>query len=158
MVTIRRAREEDAAGICEAHTRSIREICSSHYSASEIAAWTARLVPGAHLPAIQTQVVFVASDEQGITGFGEFHPATGEIRAVYVHPRAVKKGVGAALLAALEDAARAAGVGAVHLVASLNAVGFYERAGFQVQGHSTLAMSPTVTIACVKMGKELTTA
>ena len=60
--------------------------------------------------------------------------AMGEVRAVYVHPDHARHGVGSALLAELEGYARGRGLDRLSLQSSLNAVGFYERAGYERVG------------------------
>ena len=57
--------------------------------------------------------------------------ATGEVRAVYVHPDFARRGVGSALLAELERRARDRGFETLVLTASLNAVPFYEHRGYE---------------------------
>jgi len=57
--------------------------------------------------------------------------ADAEVQAVYVHPEAAREGVGTALLAGLEGHAREFGADDAALHASLNAVGFYERRGYE---------------------------
>jgi putative acetyltransferase len=152
---IRRAREEDAGAVYEAHSRSIREVCSSHYNEEETRAWAGRLYPGVHVLSILSHDFFVAEDAQGIIGFSELIVDSGEVRAVYVHPRALRKGVGSALLSAVENVARLAGLTSLHLFGSLNAVPFYESAGYRIEKSSAIAITPDVTIACVIMKKKL---
>lgn len=155
MVTVRRAREDDADELFDVHIRSIREVCSSHYSERETQAWAGRLFPGAHLPGIRSHDFFVAEDAEGLVGFSELVAEESEVRAVYVHPRALRAGVGSALLYAVEDAARAAGLSSLRLSASLNAVPFYQHAGYRIEYDSSLALNREVSIVCVEMRKEL---
>ena len=83
------------------------------------------------------------------------NPAGGEVEAVYVHPSATRRGVGLKLLTTLEARAREAGLESLHLCASLNAVEFYERAGFARQELTSHRLANGVEIACVLMSKEL---
>jgi len=155
MIQIRRAEEADLGGICEAHTRAIREVCSSHYTPAEIEAWAGRLFPGVHGEAIRSNEFFVAVEGSSILGFGQLNLETEEVRGVYVHPAAVRRGVGSLLVAELERRARSAGLLKLHLDASLNSVSFYRHAGFQIDGHATHSFSGEVEIACVRMSKDL---
>jgi N-acetylglutamate synthase-like GNAT family acetyltransferase len=63
--------------------------------------------------------------------------------------------LGLTLLTTLETRAREAGLEALHLCASLNAVEFYERAGFAGQQFTSHRLANGVEIACVSMSKEL---
>ena len=155
VLAVRRAQDEDAQAIFEVHTRSIREICASHYSAAEVETWASRRPAGSHLTAIRSRECFVATDDAGIVGFGQLDLATGEVEAVYVHPRAVRQGVGARLLRTLEEVARVAGLSVLRLKSTLNALPFYEHAGFRIEAQATHRISPEVALACVEMRKEL---
>ena len=74
----------------------------------------------------------VAEAEDGsIVGFGEINIDAGEVEAVFVDPEFGRCGVGSQVLQALEELARRQGLTALVLDASLNAVKFYERAGYQ---------------------------
>lgn len=97
-------------------------------------------------PIGETDAAFVVAEVDGrVAGFGdvtgvdpndydvvaeERADATGEVRAVYVHPDFARRGVGSALLAELERRARDRGFETLVLTASLNAVPFYERRGY----------------------------
>jgi len=66
---------------------------------------------------------------------GQLEPGTvGTIGRMAVTAAARGRGVGAAVLARLEDLARERGLPAVELHAQLHAVGFYQRAGFAAFG------------------------
>ncbi|UZK67341.1 GNAT family N-acetyltransferase [Sphingomonas sp. M1-B02] len=76
------------------------------------------------------------------------------IRAFFVHPDHARRGVGAALLAASEAAAIAAGFGALELMSTLPGVAFYRRAGF-VPGEQILHRAGGVAIPFVPMRKRI---
>ena len=61
-------------------------------------------------------------------------PAVGSLGRLAVLKRARGLGVGAALVRAVEDAARVRGLTAVDLHAQTHALGFYERLGYQAYG------------------------
>jgi len=154
--SVRRARREDNEAIGRMHVASIRELCRAHYSPEEIEAW-ASAPRGAnfYVKAIKQKEFYVAEDDEEIIGFGTLNLAGGEVEAVYVHPAAIRRGVGLKLLITLEGRARAGGLKRVHLCASLNAVEFYERAGFERQHNTSHRLANGVEIACVLMSKEL---
>jgi predicted GNAT family N-acyltransferase len=61
-------------------------------------------------------------------------PSVGSLGRLAVTKAARGLGVGAALVRALEDAARARGLAAVDLHAQTHALGFYERLGYEAYG------------------------
>ncbi|MFJ6073435.1 GNAT family N-acetyltransferase [Streptomyces sp. NPDC093065] len=65
---------------------------------------------------------------------GDGDPAVGSLGRLAVTANARGLGVGAALVRAVEDAARARGLTAVDLHAQTHALGFYERLGYQAYG------------------------
>lgn len=153
--SVRRARHEDSEAIGRMHVASIRELCSEHYRPEEIDAWAAPREINFYVKAIEGKEFYVAEDDGEIVGFGTLNPAVGEVEAVYVHPAAVGRGVGSKLLSTLEARARESGLKSLHLCASLNAVGFYERAGFVRLRDTSHRLTNGVEIACVLMSKEL---
>jgi len=154
-VMTRRAQAEDRAAIWRVHTTSIRELAKSHYGSSDIEAWAGRLVPDGYLDPIATQEFVVAEMHRRVVGFGQLNVETAEIEALYVHPDAARRGVGTALLRALEERARQAGLTSVHLDASLNAVPFYARFGFTAVREARHSFASGAGIACMVMEKGL---
>jgi GNAT superfamily N-acetyltransferase len=65
-----------------------------------------------------------------VVGLGALDRDAAKIKRVYVVPGWQGHGIGRALMDALEDEARAAGIETIALEASLNAVAFYERIGY----------------------------
>jgi ribosomal protein S18 acetylase RimI-like enzyme len=153
--SVRRARREDDEAIRRMHVASIRELCRTHYRPEEIEAWAAPRGINFYVKAIEQKEFYVAEDEVGIIGFATLNPSGGEVEAVYVHPAATRRGVGLKLLSTLEERAREGGLKSLHLCASLNAVEFYERAGFERQHLTSHRLANGVEIACVLMSKEL---
>lgn len=126
--TIRQATAEDADRIHEVHTHSVRALCQDHYSPEQIARWLKHRTPQGYLSGIERGDMFVVVDGENIVGFG--HAIPGEVVAVYVAPAQAKRGVGRVILAEALMRARRGHKGAVRLDATLNAQGFYEKAGF----------------------------
>ena len=155
MFTIRKAKQEDKEPIWHVHVKAIRETCVSHYSQEVTRIWAERLRPEKYEEAIRSNEFFVAEENGTVVGFGELDQAGGEIQGLYVSPDVAGRGVGWKLLCTLEESARAFGLQSLHLTASLNAVSFYERAGFKSLGKMTKTLSPGVERASVRMFKEL---
>jgi putative acetyltransferase len=88
-------------------------------------------------------------------GWGRLDKNDGEVSAVYVHPDYAREGVGSKILDHLEGVACEHDIDRVHLLASLNAVPFYEAAGYEALGETLQETSGGVIIECVEMEKEL---
>jgi putative acetyltransferase len=88
----------------------------------DLASWEARLkgLPGFVAEAVGEPVGFMTID------------ATGYVDLAFVLPSAAGRGIGAALLAAVEDWARAQGVAEMHTAASLAARPFFAAHGWHV--------------------------
>ncbi|MFB6176824.1 MAG: N-acetyltransferase family protein [Halobaculum sp.] len=159
-VRVRTARPTDAEAVCTVHGDSVRGLGRSAYDDEQVAAWDHDRDPGDYpltelgvtfvVAEALGEVPTRASDSgesaeapppDGLLGFAEMRPDGGdyfervpddygEVRGVYVHPDAARSGVGTRLLERLERAARRAGRSGLGLHASCNAVGFYERAGY----------------------------
>lgn len=155
MFTVRRAREEDCEGIWRVHTRAVREISSSHYTPEETESWAGPREPENYVESIRSKQFYVAEEGGAVIGFGTLDYRQNEIEAVYVSPDAVRRGVGSAILRRLEERARALGLKSLKLDASLNAVPFYESAGYEAQKEMKHPLASGLEIGCVLMTKEL---
>lgn len=152
---MRCAGDADRQDIWTVHVRAIREVCSRSYSAEQIAAWAGLLSPDNYATAVQERVFLVAEDRGVVVGFGQLNPDNGEVEAVYVLPERQGEGIGRALLSSLEDSAREGGVATVQLSATLNAVVFYERAGYMQCGAAAHRLPTGVELPCVRMTKQV---
>jgi putative acetyltransferase len=156
MLTIRKARQEDKEAIWRVHGKAIRETCASHYPPEVIQIWAEGLRPEKYEKAIESYEFFVAEEDGVIIGFGELGQTVGEIQGLYVSPDVKARGVGWKLLSTLEERARAYGLESLRLTSSLNAVSFYERAGFKAVEELTQTLAPGVERGSVRMFKDLT--
>ena len=154
---VRRARPEDSEAIGRMHVASIRELCGGHYSAEKIEAWARPRKSEFYVKAIEGKEFYVAEEGAEIIGFGTLNQTNGEVEAVYVHPQAVRRGIGMKLLRTLEERACELGLRSLHLCASLNGIAFYERAGFVRQRDTSHRLPGGVEIPCALMFKELET-
>lgn len=130
MLTQRIAGEADLDAMWALRTRAFRITCASHYPPAVIAHVAAAPPPPRLAQLTHASGAVIAEENGCMLGFAILNVAASEIDAVFVDPSAGGRGVGAALLRTLEDMALAAGCSLLHLSASLNAVGFYESAGF----------------------------
>ena len=155
MFTVRRATEEDCEAILRVHSRAIREVAGSHYTLEEIEAWARPRKPEHYVESIRNEEFYVAEEDGAVIGFGTLNQKQGEIEAVYVSPEVVRRGVGKALLQELEEKAKDLGIKSLKMDASLNAVPFYESAGYESQKEMKHRLASGVEIGCVLMTKEL---
>ena len=156
MLNIRRARQEDCETIMSVHVAAVTGIHTDLYTPEEIQSWAAPKKPESYKESINNKEFFVADDNGVLLGFGVLNRDSAEVEAVYVSPSAGRRGIGLELLRQLEKSATALGLHVLRLNASLNAVPFYEKAGYVAQEKSTYRLSTGVEIACVPMFKMLT--
>lgn len=136
-LTIRPARPADAVAACEVLRRSIREICiADHRNDSAILeAWLANKTPETVRSWLTSSGGFsvVAEVDGHVVGVARVG-ANHKVALCYAVPEVLHKGVGKALLAALETEARANNVPALELTSTRTAHAFYLRNGFQDTG------------------------
>jgi GNAT superfamily N-acetyltransferase len=140
------------------HFDAVSGIRTALYTTEEIQAWAAPKKPESYEELIRTKEFFVAEEDEDIVAFGVLNQNSSEVEAVYVSPRAGRRGIGLKMLQKLEERARALGLDQLRLNASLNAVPFYQRAGYVGQEESKYRLSTGVEIACVPMVKAVTRA
>ena len=156
MLNIRRARPEDCQSIRTVHVAAVTGIRTDLYTPEEIQAWSIPKNLESYEESIRSKEFLVAEEDDAIVGFGVLNPESSEVEAVYVNPGAGRRGIGLDLLRKLEERARPLGLGALVLNASLNAVPFYEKAGYVALERSKYRLSTGVEIACVPMVKSIT--
>jgi GNAT superfamily N-acetyltransferase len=76
-----------------------------------------------------------------------------KIRAIFVHPRFARQGIGSILLQAAEDAARVAGFRRLEMGATLTGVPVYLRRGYREIEAMTVPLQEGVTLPVVRMEK-----
>jgi N-acetylglutamate synthase-like GNAT family acetyltransferase len=151
---IRRAKQEDSEEIRRIHIKAVKELSKGHYTSREIKAWADAEEPEHYKESIRNNEFYVAEEEGAVSGFGIL-TRNGEIGGVYVKPDVVRRGVGKAILKKLEERAMELGLTSLHLDSSLNAVPFYEGAGYEQQQPAKHSLASGVEMACVRMIKEL---
>lgn len=156
MMLVRPARTADFGAVKTIHQRAVRTLGADAYSDRQVRAW-ADWSDVDELDGVDDEDAhMVVAERRGEpAGFGHLGAADGEVNAVYVHPDQAREGVGAALLAALEGYARGVGLSELTLSASLNAVDFYDRAGYERVGPDTHETTGGVELECIRMRKRL---
>jgi ribosomal protein S18 acetylase RimI-like enzyme len=155
MLTLRKAIAEDCESVWRVFTRAVRGLARSHYTPEQVEAWAALRGPEDFVGPIEQQIFFVAEEHSEVVGYGQLDATTGVVGAVYVVPEIAGRGAGRLLLAALEVKAREAGLEALRLRASLNAVGFYRHMGYAVEREEAHRLPSGVEFAVVQMVKSL---
>lgn len=152
---IRRAASADIAAMWELRTRAVRSSCASHYAADVIAAWAATPVPDSYEAQVAAGGALLAEQAGKLLGYSILILESGEVDAVFVDPLSAGRGVGRALLRGLEQMAAARWAPPLHLYASLNAVEFYQAAGYvAVRGHR-YAHPSGLLLDCVYMERRV---
>lgn len=151
MIVIRSSRLDDSAAMWAIRTRAVRTGCAGHYTAAEIAAWTATAPPPSYPRLLVGGGAVVAEVAGRMAGFAMLDLDSGEIEAVFVDPDHAGKGIGQRLLRALLAVAISHGLSGLHLYASLNAVAFYQGAGFVRVRDERYPHPSGVALACVLM-------
>lgn len=168
--TIRKAVEKDKDDIYRVHTKAIQKTCSSHYSPHEVEVWVKRQNPGRYLEFLRQGDIVIAEDQdERVLGFGHAIPDTilkqemeeqGKSRAIqikglFVDPEHHRKGAGRSLMNHLEKTASELGAKSLTVHATLNAVEFYRKCGFDPLEFVEHRVSDEVRLQCRKMIKKL---
>jgi GNAT superfamily N-acetyltransferase len=156
----RPATVQDAENIVRVHFASVHQLASSFYSSDILDLWSGLPSEDRYQRVRQAmagggEIFVVAELDATVAGFGSILPVMNELRAVYVHPAAARRGVGTRILIHLEHLARQHGVKYLQMDSSINAEMFYSRNGYTIVGRGFHRLGPGVEMACVKMRKEL---
>jgi len=155
MPSRRSATQADLSTLWELRTRAVRAGCSAHYPAAVIDTWCATPAPASLPLLVQSGGAVVAEEDGQIVGYAVLNLHTGEIDAAFVEPSHQGRGIALQLLLQLESMARERGLLRLFLSASLNAVRFYERAGFQSLREEVYPHRSGIGIKSVFMEKQL---
>jgi len=156
LIRVRVARFEDVPDILRLLERAIERGCRRHYTARERRGVYASYALRAFLDVLGPYETFVVEGDGGsLTAFAQLDSSTGWLRALFVDDQVQGQGVGTALLAHV--IARAASRGNRRLLGamSLNAVPFYERAGFRPCDGRDHLLAAGVRVAVMPMERVL---
>lgn len=158
-VAIRPMRDEDVRAFVEVLNASIRGLAAHHYPPEVIEDWAPILVDDTAVRRVRAnsdgEIRFIAELDGQAVGIGALIPERNQLRACYVVPGAARRGVGTALVRAIEQEAQARGVCELELEASLNGEPFYARLGYESLGRDERELRTGRLMACVKMRKLL---
>ena len=131
-LTFRPATLEDAESITQLIAKSITELCEldHRHDPTELADWLSDIDTARIAECIDENTIHVlAVQDKKHVGFAAMN-WQGEIQFFYVAPKQIGQGVGSALLAALELAAREHGLNPIMLATTQSARGFFRLRGF----------------------------
>jgi GNAT superfamily N-acetyltransferase len=154
---LRAARFEDVPDILRVVERAVTFDCREHYDAAQRAAVYASYAAVLFVEALGPYETVVAALAGRVVGFAQLDAPSSRLRALFVDAGEQRRGLGRALLAEIEARAAARGCARLHGAMSLNAVPFYERAGFRALGGVERLTSIGVAIPIVRMEKRLGT-
>ena len=149
---------EDAPAVLALKRDAIRAINDASYSDAELRAWA----PGG--PQLETFAsaivaeqfhVLIAEIGETIVGYGVLNAADQRIEALFVDPDWNRSGVGTTLVRQLEVSATLSGSETVAVIASRNAVEFYESLGYD-RDESRIRSMTDQDLTFVRMVRTLT--
>lgn len=160
--TVRLAASVDCEGIALVHVASIWSLGATAYEPEILSDWGARRTGEGYARSMANGVRFFVAVElrqdkdERIVGFSSYTFDSGKHRtAVYVLGDVARRGIGTALFAAAEKAARQCGVDEIQIDASLGAIAFYKSNGFEELGVGEHELMGGRRMACVFMRKRL---
>jgi putative acetyltransferase len=155
-IVVRPMRPDEARLFLGIHARSVRGIAAWHYPVEVLDAWTVPFTEdriARFLENADDEIRLIAELDGHPAGIGALVVADGELRACYVAPFAVRRGVGTAIVREIERLATEHGLERLHLLASLNAEPFYAALDYVSDGLTQHTWSNGVSMAAVKMSK-----
>lgn len=160
-ISIEPAKPDDAQALLEIHAAAVHQTAAPYYSQEILNNWSWLPITGDRIERIRQRWiespdrrVVVARHSGQVVGFGFIH-REGEVQSLYVHPNYGRRGIGASILATLEQEAIALGLTDLRLNASLNAEAFYRKQGFEVIEPRVYQLASGKEVACIKMRKTL---
>lgn len=156
-LALRTTRFEDVPEILRLIGRAVAFGCRDHYDPAQRAAVHAAYARALFVESLGPFETVAAQLDGQLVGFAQLDPSSARLRALFVDAGLQRHGVGRALLAEVEARASRRGCARLHGAMSLNAVPFYERAGFlRCNGPERLASTEDgVYVPVVRMEKRL---
>jgi GNAT superfamily N-acetyltransferase len=155
MLSVRKAKREDAQAAWDIRKAAILHQCAGHYPMDDLKIWTAGALSQPFIDAVEKHFYVAIYDDQ-VVGTGMINLETGKIDAIFVHPGHMKMGVGRKVVEYLELLARDEGLKELHLESTLNAAPFYRTCGFSGDEPGTYQSPTGLCLDCVPMVKLLT--
>lgn len=150
---IRECNNDDCEEIYQLHISSINSCCSSHYDEQSLNSWISTKSPHAYMNLPKSIKMFVMETNMRLCGFGIIDIDKQSINGLYIHPDFVGKKIGKALLDHMENLAKLNKLDSLNLMSTLNAVSFYKKMGYAIEGYDIVKLSSGSTLNCVRMKK-----
>lgn len=174
---LRKATAEDIPVLESLIAESVRGLAKGFYSLEQIE-MSVETVFGVDGDLINDGTYFVAVTDGEIVGCGGWsrrrtlYGASGyeqsrdaemlepgrdaaKIRAFFIRPKAARKGIGAAILAACESEAVSEGFTSVEMMATLPGVALYRACGYQGNEGVLIPLVNDLSLQCIRMNKDL---
>ncbi|WP_226023992.1 GNAT family N-acetyltransferase [Halomicrobium salinisoli] len=158
MVQIREGVPDDESRITEVHVASVRGVDESAYTDDEFTVWESGAASISYALDDAATVFLVAEDDRSVAGFAEASVDKAELDKLYVAPSYQHQGIATSLSNEIDRRLRSHDVDSVYVEASVNAVPFYKRVGYeQVSTHqkSITHDGTSVEMTVVDMEKDL---
>lgn len=130
-LTVRPAVEADCPDIYRVHVAAVRGLPPGTEGKDGIEKWLATREPACYAEAMQEEQTLVVEQGGEIVGWGALSAGKEQITNVFVDPAHQRCGIGREIIAALEAAARRAGLARVALQATGTAIDFYRAVGYE---------------------------
>jgi putative acetyltransferase len=137
---------------------AIRGLAATHYDRDALASWVVPITDGTLADLARNpdrEIRLIAELDGRPAGIGALVIDRAELRACYVQPGSARRGVGTALVRAIERLAVDSGLTHLALVASLNAEGFYVRLGYVPRERTHIGLRNGHALAAVQMFRTL---
>jgi len=135
--------------------RAIERGCKEHYDARQRKAVHEGYVSTMFVEVMGPYETVAVEQQSRLVAFGQLDLREGRLRALFVDAVAQQRGLGQAFLAHLEQLAAQRGCVRLHGAMSLNAVSFYEQAGFRAYAGPERLLTLGVWVPVIRMEKEL---
>lgn len=148
---IRLSKPEESEKILELQANSLRSLSPS-YTSTQIES----LVRSQALARLdKDEIGIVAEYQNNIVGFASFLVKSSLITAMYVHPDFIRQGIGTQLLDTVQEIAIDKGNKVARVISSLDAVKFYQAAGYKIIRKSGFYSEEKKWIPCIILQNEL---
>lgn len=158
-VTIRRVGMDDWASVRYVHATAFRILAGSDCEPAEVEAFAAHVRTQDYADRLQSEDLYAGWLDGELVGTAGWIPADdsgalARITSVFVRPLFTRLGIGRRLALDAEARARAAGFGRFSARAPLNAVGFFEKIGYDVTSHGVHAFATEKGMPITYMRKD----